>query len=65
MFQGNFSCLFRKKTNKVQPVKKIHVWENKKIIHTVEFDNLQKKSSKYKENITEPSNPDGQLIRRA
>lgn len=52
MFNGNFSCLFRNKTNKVQPVKKIRVWENKKVIHEVEFDNLQKKSSKYKENIT-------------
>lgn len=52
MFNGNFSCLFRNKTNKVQPVKKIQVWENKKVIHEVEFDNLQKKSSKYKENIT-------------
>lgn len=52
MFNGNFSCLFRNKTNKVQPVKKIQVWENKKVIHEVAFDNLQKKSSKYKENIT-------------
>jgi len=49
MFHGNFSCLFRNKTNKVQPVKKIHVWENKKIIHEVEFDDLSNKSNTYKE----------------
>ena len=51
MFNGNFSCLFRNKTNKVQPVKKIQVWENKKVIHEVEveFDDLNKKSNMYKE----------------
>ena len=49
MFHGNFSCLFRNKTNKVQPVKKIQVWENKKVIHEVEFDDINKKSNMYKE----------------
>ena len=49
MFNGNFSRLFRNKTNKVQPVKKIQVWENKKVIHEVEFDDLNKKSNMYKE----------------
>jgi len=49
MFHGNFSCLFRNKSNKVQPVKKIQVWENKKVIHKVEFDDLSKKSNMYKE----------------
>ena len=50
MFNGNFSCLFRNKSNKVQPVKKIQVWENKKVIHEVEFDDLSKKTNNmYKE----------------
>ena len=49
MFNGNFSCLFRNKSNKVQPVKKIQVWENKKVILEVEFDDLNKKSNMYKE----------------
>ena len=49
MFHGNFSCLFRNKTNKVQPVKKIQVWENKKVIHEVVFDDLNKQSNMYKE----------------
>ena len=50
MFNSNWSCFFTKrKNNRVQPIKTIKVWENKKVIHTVEFDNFQKKSSKYKE----------------
>lgn len=41
MFQSNFSCLFtNRKSNKVQPIKIIQVWENKKVIHTVEFDDI-------------------------
>ena len=57
MFNGNFSCLFRNKTNKVQPVKRIQVWENKKVIHEVEFDDLNKKTNytsndKIKKNIS-------------
>tara|TARA_B100000902_G_scaffold50210_1_gene56985 strand:+ start:243 stop:449 length:207 start_codon:yes stop_codon:yes gene_type:complete len=48
MFQGNLSCLFRKKTNKVKPQETVNikVWENKKVIHEVEveFDDLKKKS---------------------
>ncbi len=52
MFNSNWSCFFTKrKNNRVQPIKTIKAWENKKVIHTVEFDNFQKKSSKYKENI--------------
>jgi hypothetical protein len=43
MFQSNFSCLFvNRKSSKVQPIKKIQVWENKKVIHTVEFDDISK-----------------------
>lgn len=49
MFSRNWSCVFKKKSNKVQPIKNIKVWENKKIIHEVEFDNLNQKSNKYKE----------------
>jgi len=52
MFNGNFSYLFRKKTNKVHPTNKVYVWENKQVIHTVQGDNLLKKSDKYKENNT-------------
>ena len=52
MFNNNWSCIFtKKKSNRVQPIKTIKVWENKKVIHTVEFDNLKIKSPKYKENI--------------
>ncbi len=43
MFSSNWYCVFTKK-NKVQPVKKIQVWENKKVIHEVEFDYLKEKS---------------------
>lgn len=49
MFSINWNCVFKKKSNKVQPIKKIKVWENKKVIHEVEFDDLSKKSKKYKE----------------
>ena len=50
MFSSNLTCLFKKKrSNRVQPIKQIKVWENKKVIHTVVFDDLQKKSDKYKE----------------
>ncbi len=53
MFNSNWFWFFTKRNNiRVQPIKTIKVWENKKVIHEVEFDNLQKKSSKYKENIT-------------
>ena len=45
MFHVNFSSLFRSKSNKVQPIKTIRVWENKKIINTVQFDDLSKKSN--------------------
>jgi len=56
MFSSNWYCAFTKK-NKVQPVKKILVWENKKVIHEVEFDDLNKKSNytsnhKIKKNIS-------------
>jgi hypothetical protein len=50
MFHVNFSSLFRSKSNKVQPIKTIRVWENKKIINTVQFDDLSKKSNMQKEN---------------
>ena len=56
MFHGNFSCLFRNKTNKVQPVKKIQVWENKKVIHEVVFDDLNKQSNIKNDDIKEESN---------
>lgn len=49
MFSRNWNCVFKKKSNKVQPIKKIKVWENKKIVQEVEFDNLKQKSNKYKE----------------
>ena len=49
MFCSNWDCAFKKRSNKVQPVKKIQVWENKKVIHEVVFDDLSKKSKKYKE----------------
>ena len=49
MFSRNWSCVFKKKSNKVQPIKKIQVWENKTVIREVEFDDLSKKSKKYKE----------------
>lgn len=42
MFSSNWYCIFTKKT-KVQPIKKIKVWENKNIIHEVEFDDLKEK----------------------
>lgn len=52
MFNSNWSCIFtKKKSNRVQPIKTINVWESKKVIYTVEFDNLKIKSPKYKENI--------------
>ena len=50
MFHVNFSSLFRSKSNKAQPIKTIRVWENKKIINTVQFDDLSKKSNMQKEN---------------
>lgn len=52
MFNSNWSCFFKKKSNKITPIKSIlstkPTWEIKK---TVEFDNLKIKSPKYKENI--------------
>lgn len=49
MFSSNWYCIFKKKSNKVQPIKKIKVWENKKVIHEVVFDDIKKTSEKYKE----------------
>lgn len=52
MFNTNCHCFFKKKSNKITPIKSIlstkPTWEIKK---TVEFDNLNIKSPKYKENI--------------
>lgn len=57
MFSSNWYCTFKKKSNKIQPVKNIQVWENKKVIHEVFFDDLQEKSDytnnhKIKKNIS-------------
>jgi hypothetical protein len=55
MFQSNLSCLFRKKTNKVEPqqnpqqIVNIKVWENKQNIKTV-TTKLPGKSNLYKTN---------------
>ena len=52
MFNSNWSCVFtKKKSNRILPIKTIKVWENKKVIQEVKFDNLKMKSPKYKENI--------------
>ena len=58
MFNSNWQWCFTKNNKiKPKPMKVIKVWENKKVIHEVVFDDLQKKSDytynhKIKKNIS-------------